>query len=74
MSKGYDRRDIATLLTDLNQTLAAPQTEATVHQALLLQRTLIAFLYGQIGTLQIQLELLTKPQPLNAETLMPGPE
>jgi hypothetical protein len=60
MSEAYDRRDIASLLVGLKQTLKAPRTDATVHKALPLQTSLIAFLLGQISSLQMQVELLTK--------------
>ena len=60
MSEAYDRRDIAGLLVELKQTLKAPQADAAVHKALLLQTSLIVFLLGQISSLQMQVELLTK--------------
>lgn len=60
MSEAYDRGDIASLLFELKQTLKAPKTDATVHKALLLQTSLIVFLLGQISSLQMQVELLTK--------------
>ena len=60
MSEAYDRRDISRLLVELKQTLKAPPTDASVQQALLLQTSLITFLVGQISSLQMQVELLTK--------------
>jgi|SoiMethySBSTD1v2_1073268.scaffolds.fasta_scaffold1177504_2 hypothetical protein len=60
MSEAYDRRDITALLGDLRQLLEAPRTESTLYQALQLQASLIALLLGQVASLQMQVELLTK--------------
>ena len=60
MSEAYDRRDTRALLADLGQTLKAPPTESTLYQALHLQASLIALLLGQVASLQMQVELLTK--------------
>jgi hypothetical protein len=62
MSKAWDRRDTAAILADLKQTLQAPRTGATIDQALQLQASLIASLLGQLASLQMQVEMLTKTQ------------
>ena len=60
MSEAYDRRDTTALLADLGRTLKATRTESTLYQALHLQASLIASLLGQVASLQMQVELLTK--------------
>jgi len=60
MAEAYDRRNIKALLAELKLALEATPTEANTLKVLKLQGGLIAFLVGQLGSLQMQVELLTR--------------
>jgi len=60
MAEAYDRRNIKALLAELKQALDATPTEANSLKVLKLQAGLIALLVGQLGSLQMQVALLTR--------------
>jgi len=60
MAKAYDRRNIKALLAELKLTLEATPAEANTLEVLKLQSDLIALLVGQLGSLQMQVELLSR--------------
>ena len=60
MAEAYDRRNIKALLAELKQALEATPTEASTLKVLKLQGGLIALLVGQVASLQMQVELLTR--------------
>lgn len=65
MAQAYDRRNINALLVELKLALEATPTEANMLKALKLQGGLIAFLVGQLGSLQMQVELMTQTKGPN---------
>ena len=60
MAEAYDRRNIKALLAELKLALEATPMEANMLKVLKLQGGLIALLVGQLGSLQMQVELLTR--------------
>jgi len=60
VAEAYDRRNIKALLAELKLALEATPTQANTLKVLKLQGGLIALLVGQLGSLQMQVELLTR--------------